>query len=517
LRKSLGDDLRLPRYLQSVPKVGYQLTGVVEEIPAPSPPSPPPSRNIFFYTSYKPALAIGLVVVAALVLVGVYLAMSKRTPPPPWHWQEIAWWKLDEGSGAEIHDSTKHHLDGALSGGVSWPSSRRDGLRFTGLDALALGRQRGVLPSGSHPRTFSAWIKPDVPIVDTGMVFGYGVFQRSPNRAYMSFGLDNTGRPGFGFAMPGSTLSATHPLDNAWHMLTVTYAGPPSNAARIFVDGHLDQSGAFASTPDTAADSVWRMGYPLAGDTPFRGNIKDVRVFDRALNETQVQGLYGCSSGIADLDGYYYLPVMLAGLIHEGRAPGDVSTPIRNGNLDFSGVQLALAKDACAMTSVEGANVGQDLRISLEALVPTDAAGNLTQAGPYFRSRLAGAGDGLMGGRSAGFWVQLQSNGMIKIRRLNPLAVVAFTSPRPGFDPGVFHKLAMEARGATLQVWLDGQLVEFDQSGVRVNRVAIPAVWEAPQQIGDDEGAAGVAFGAEGNRGKIGGQRVRNLTVKRLY
>ena len=33
LRKALGDDLRNPRFLKSVPKVGYELVGAIEEVP----------------------------------------------------------------------------------------------------------------------------------------------------------------------------------------------------------------------------------------------------------------------------------------------------------------------------------------------------------------------------------------------------------------------------------------------------------------------------------------------------
>ena len=34
LRKALGDDLRNPRFLKSVPKVGYELVGAEEEAPS---------------------------------------------------------------------------------------------------------------------------------------------------------------------------------------------------------------------------------------------------------------------------------------------------------------------------------------------------------------------------------------------------------------------------------------------------------------------------------------------------
>jgi len=151
----------------------------------------------------------------------------------------------------------------------------------------------------------------------------------------------------------------------------------------------------------------------------------------------------------------------------------------------------------------------------MDVLTPTDSDGSVTQAGPYFRSRKAAPGDGLLGGTSAGYWVQLQSNGMIRVRRLNPLAVVAFSPAIPEFDAGIFHSLTTEARGNAMRVWLDGKPVQFEQGSRHVDRVEILAAWETPR-VGDNQGAAGVAFGAEGNRGKIGGQRVKNLSVVSL-
>ena len=90
--------------------------------------------------------------------------------------------------------------------------------------------------------------------------------------------------------------------------------------------------------------------------------------------------------------------------------------------------------------------------MKMDILVPSDAAGNVGEAGPYFRSRAAAPGDGIVGGTSSGYWVQLHSNGMVRIKRLNPHAVVAFAAGWQGFDPAVFHHLAISARGRELRV-----------------------------------------------------------------
>ena len=82
--------------------------------------------------------------------------------------------------------------------------------------------------------------------------------------------------------------------------------------------------------------------------------------------------------------------------------------------------------------------------------------------------------------------------------------------------PGGLLQAAREARGDKLQVWLNGTLLWFEQGGSRVNQVEIPAAWESPLRIGENQGAAGVYFGADVNRFQLGGQRVRNLEVVRL-
>jgi DNA-binding winged helix-turn-helix (wHTH) protein len=529
LRKALGDDLKHPQLLQSIPKVGYQLVGAVAA-QAIAPAAIASVPEIGEAAESRPAVrrawqrrpmlwAAAAAGILLLPLFGaLHLGSGSRTTakPAPWHWQEVAWWKFNEGQGEVAHDSSGHGLDGAIKSGASWQAGGEGGLSFNGLDAAVSGTYRGVLPAGDHARTLSAWIKAELPHVDVSNLLRYGTFDRGPKAAYFAAGLGRDGRVGFGSAVAGGSFSGTRRLDDAWHMVTVTYDGPATNAAKVFIDGDLDRASVLPGAPRTSSEADWRIGQMVEGWTSFRGSMKDVRVFDRALTESQIEGLYSCSSGIQDLGDYYYLPVMLPGYARERRPKGAVSTPFRNGNHDFSGIQLAKVHDGCAMTSVEGADVGQDLRISMEARVPTDAAGNITQAGPYFRSRIAGTGDGLLGGTSAGYWVQLHSNGMLKVRRLNPLAVVAFTAADSRFDPAVYHALTMEARGKNLQVWLDGKPVRFEQGGRTVDRVEIPAAWESPEHIGDNQGAAGVAFGAEDNRGQSGGQQVRKLAVEPL-
>lgn len=213
----------------------------------------------------------------------------------------------------------------------------------------------------------------------------------------------------------------------------------------------------------------------------------------------------GCSMGQADLalggsGAHYYLNIFPNGASIAGAS-------LQNVGGDFGGMQFTGTLGACNNLAIRGENIGQDLNMKVDLLVPTDDAGHLAQAGPYFRSRAAANGDGIIGGTSAGFWVQLWSNGEVRIKGLNPQTFVAVTGAPASFNATVFHTLEVAVQGDTLQVALDGKLLTFDQNGSLATTVVLPG------SAGSNNGTAGIAFGAETNRGQLGGQRARNLAI----
>ena len=146
--------------------------------------------------------------------------------------------------------------------------------------------------------------------------------------------------------------------------------------------------------------------------------------------------------------------------------------------------------------------------------VPLGQGGAITDGGPFFRSRAARPGDGIIGGTSAGYWVRLDSTGQVRVQRLHPNAMVAFSEPLEKFDPAVFHKLEAAIHGETLEVALDGHVVSFEASGVRTALLPIPPAWETATPKGTNNGSVGIAFSCTRNRGKAGGQEARNIQVK---
>jgi len=495
IRKTLGDHAHRPRFLRTVSKVGYRLVHEAEDHPVLSRPS---QRRLV------PRAAMGIAALGLLILMGI-AASRLRSPGAP-AGGEVAWWRLDEAGGTTIGDSSGNGNSGRLSGGVRWTAGKMgSALRFDGVSGEVRGTTAGRgLPRGSAPRTLAAWIRTASSNGDRTAIFQYGPATPRPDASAI-LGLDELGRAVFQTSpWTRDTLGVSRLDDDAWHYVAVVYEGPESGASSMFVDGIEEGSAKLMRRLETGEAAPWSIGGLLGSSAHFRGAIDDVRVFNRALRGAEIQALYGCSSAAG---AEYLLPVFAGSIRIEG------ASLIRNAGTGYAGVQFARSDGRCAMATLRGENVGQDLDMKMDILVPTDAAGNVSEAGPYFRSRAAAPGDGIVGGTSSGYWVQLQANGLVRIKRLNPHAVVAFAAARPGFDAAVFHHLEISARGRELRVWLDGDLLSFDQAGQAVTAVAIPPVWEGPPAVGHNDGAAGIAFGSELLSSRIGGQQVKNLTI----
>jgi hypothetical protein len=269
------------------------------------------------------------------------------------------------------------------------------------------------------------------------------------------------------------------------------------------VDNDTAKKGAVKPTGPGSPDNNTRTGGSIS--EPVRIVLSDS--FDRA-------NANHCALGVADLalggsGTHYYLPIF------SGKAGGKanpigadiVAKGLYNNGLDFGGVQISATPNACSNLSARGEDVGQDINIRVNVLSPTDHLGNITQSGPYFRSRAASSGDDIIDGNSGGFWVALYGTGEVKVISLNPLKVVAFSGKPAYFDNRITHTIEVAVQGNNVQVALDSHLLTFNQEGALNIKVLLPVT------MGANDGAAGIAFGAMDNRGQVGGQRADSLVI----
>ena len=536
LRRVLGDDRRESVYLKTVPRRGYRFVGSVQEIDPDAVQESSAADDVIAlpepletktWTAQRMRwmvagmLGAGLAIAIAfwssglrhLPFVTVHANRAVSREPERW---EVAWWKLNEGSGANITDSV-HGLTATLPAGVSWTQGiSGSALLFSGRELVVRGDDPQVLPKGEEPRTFTAWVKtgttsgdltpilfPGDPTPDSGSGFGLGLNEEG--MAAIGSGL----RP---------LLGKRRIDDDRWHQVAGVFEGGQSKWVRLFVDGREQSSTQGLVQLRQTRESFWSIGTAFRPGTNFRGAIDDVRVFERALRSDEIWSLHRCISGADDIDiegrgSYYFAPIFGDHVEILPRRSGERSAGVRNTANDVAGVILVKGEPDCGLRSIHGADIGQDLNIEAELLVPPGPGGAVTDGGPYFRSRRANPGDGIMGGTSGGYWVRLDSTGQVRVQRLHPSLIMGFSSPPARFDPSVFHKLEAAVHGQTLEVALDGRPVTFDVSGVQQKVLEIPPAWETASPKGNNDGSAGIAFSCRTNRGQAGGQEARDIRV----
>ncbi len=260
----------------------------------------------------------------------------------------------------------------------------------------------------------------------------------------------------------------------------------------------------FNVTANTSAQP--RAGYLLvAGYTLMVIQAGTNVRFSDSLNRANAEG---CAMGKLNLayggtGDHYYIPVFAQPYASLNGAT------LRNGGQDYGGVQFTASATPCGPAATnKGETVLPDLNIRVAVRVPTDANNRVTQAGPYFRAKANAAGESILGANAAGFWVQLHSTGEVKVKNLATDAIIASSARPTSFDPSVFHVLEVAVASTYVEVALDGRRVAFTQNNAPTNFPTLPAIPPANTQ-----NAAGIAFGAEGNRNQIGGQQAKDVIV----
>ena len=200
------------------------------------------------------------------------------------------------GSGASftVLDSSGNGNNGTAHSYPLWANNGEIGcaIDFNGNDRIAL--PAGV--SGSVPRTVSAWIYPTSASASQAV---YSSGSESVNSMFTLYFNDN-GNHNIYLAFNNNdfwTNANTVPL-NQWSLVTAAYSGGAASTAtvKIYINGVSQSlsSGGSGGTPNTA-DANYGIGYdaPWNGNGRyFMGDIDDVRVYSRALSQSDATELY---------------------------------------------------------------------------------------------------------------------------------------------------------------------------------------------------------------------------------
>jgi hypothetical protein len=193
-------------------------------------------------------------------------------------------WGFDEASGTAARDRSGYGNDGTISGATRVTGKFGGALRFDGRndyvtvpDAAQLDLRNAI--------TIEAWVRPgraggvwrSIAIKEHGKNLDYGL--------YSNAGAD--GATGYLYTDHESKVaSASELARDRWSHVAMTWDG---STMRLYVNGALVKSSPMKGALATSAGALRIGGNQVWGEF-FEGTIDELRIYDRALPQAELQG-----------------------------------------------------------------------------------------------------------------------------------------------------------------------------------------------------------------------------------
>ncbi|MFE2062470.1 family 43 glycosylhydrolase [Streptomyces sp. NPDC059467] len=204
------------------------------------------------------------------------------------------WYPLDAGTGTTVPDASGNGRDGTLNGTADW-SAAGQGLGFDGSDTYV--KVPDDVMKGMDAITVSLDVRIDSAQSTPYFLYGFGNSSGSSGNGYL-FTTGNSFRTSLATGN-WSTEQTTRPSDShnltraVWKHLAYTQTG---TTGVLYEDGvEVGRNTSVTITPgaigsgSTVANYIGKSVY--SGDKLFKGRIRDFRVYDRALDGSEVEQL----------------------------------------------------------------------------------------------------------------------------------------------------------------------------------------------------------------------------------
>jgi hypothetical protein len=226
-----------------------------------------------------------LICVTSLVLVAVLTGVSAADLMDGL----VGWWTFDEGTGSVAADSSGNGNDGTLHGPVEWTADGRvnGALKFTGPYNYVLVPSDPTL-NPTQQITIAAWINPSW----TG---NNRILQKSTEGPDNQYRFLKEGGNNIRVHLPPAAnfeVTGKLPPNGEWTHLAATY---DHSMIRVYFDAELQGETAFSQNLDTSDGPLFigtKWSQAPAGDE-FNGILDDVRIYNRALTQRELQILGG--------------------------------------------------------------------------------------------------------------------------------------------------------------------------------------------------------------------------------
>jgi len=205
----------------------------------------------------------------------------------------MAAYPLNEGSGTTIADSSGNGNTGAISG-VGWSASGKYGsaLSFSGTAGnVSIPNSPSVNISSSY--TVSAWINPTSL---SSSQYKTILIKGSSSCGYW-LQLTNANQISGGFELSSNCSSYTEHITtgvslqtNTWYHIATVFDNA-ANTFKIYLNGNqiLSQTENSAPVPNTGNLTFGQSGYAGGNYERWSGLIDEVRVYNRALTQSEIQ------------------------------------------------------------------------------------------------------------------------------------------------------------------------------------------------------------------------------------
>jgi hypothetical protein len=225
---------------------------------------------------------------AFLILGPVWAARAALSP--------VGWWSFDENTGTVAADLSPNKNNGTLVNGPAWVAGQIEGgVRFDGTDDY-VNLPIGSLLSKLTNSTFAIWANYSQQGGAWQRIFDFGTGETVNMFLTPAIGGSNTGQMRFAITISGngaeSQLTAPSRLATGWHHIAVAI-NATSMSMQLFLDGDVVATAATQRLPSHLGNTTqnWLGRSEYAADAYYVGALDDFRIYDKALNQQQIQDL----------------------------------------------------------------------------------------------------------------------------------------------------------------------------------------------------------------------------------
>ena len=206
----------------------------------------------------------------------------------------VAAYKFNEGNGTIVNDASGNGITGSIFG-ATWTTGGRNGnaLGFDGSSSYVdLGNPSLLQITGSM--TCSAWVKAAANPANDGQI----VAKSNDAAGWQLKTSRDTGPQTFGVAISSGSgrvqrYSTTVRSLNVWYYVTGVYDAA-ARTLDIYVNGVLDNGVLRGTIPASQVDApvnvyIGKRTSLYGGRYFFNGIIDDVRIYNRAMSQAEIQ------------------------------------------------------------------------------------------------------------------------------------------------------------------------------------------------------------------------------------